>query len=99
MGNPLDQCSGFVWDNDNLLKNEIKHGVDWIECEQIFFNRPLIINDDFAHGDFEERYLALGRTDQGRRLFLVFTIKKHAIRVISARDMTKREKAHYEKHR
>jgi uncharacterized protein len=95
----LEQCHGFDWDEDNLFKNESKHDVTWIECEQIFFNKPFVIHDDFAHGDDEDRYLALGRTDQGRRLFLVFTIRGKYIRIISSRDMTKREKEHDEKHR
>ena len=99
MGDKLEKCEGFDWDEANLFKNESKHDVVWIECEQLFFNKPLIINDDFVHGDSEDRYLALGRTDHGRRLFLVFTIRKNHIRVISARDMTKRERGHYEKHR
>ncbi len=99
MTDKLEKCKGFDWDDDNLFKKETKHDVTWIECEQIFFNKPFIINDDFAHGDSEDRYLALGRTDHGRRLFLVFTIRKNHIRVVSARDMTKREKGHYEKYR
>ena len=68
------------------------------ECEQIFFNIPLLIADDFAHGnDEEDRYLALGRTDHNRRLYLVFTIRGNSVRVISARDMTKNERLIYEK--
>ena len=61
---------------------------------------PLLIADDFAHGDDDDdRYLALGRTDMNRRLFLVFEIRGKLIRVISARDMTKKERSIYEKNK
>ena len=92
----LGQCEGFDWDEDNTHKSERKHAVTWVESEQIFFNKPLIISDDLAHGENEDRFLALGRTDLNRKLFLVFTARKKLIRVISARDMTKHERAHYE---
>jgi uncharacterized protein len=96
----VNSCDGFDWDEGNVFKNEDKHNVSYSECEQIFFNIPLLIADDFAHGDDEEdRYLALGRTDQNRRLFLVFAIRCNKIRVISARNMTKNERAVYEKAR
>ena len=94
----VNLCEGFDWDDGNLFKNQKKHDVSYSECEQIFFNIPLLIADDFAHGnDEEDRYLALGRTDQNRRLYLVFTIRGNSIRVISARDMTRIERLIYEK--
>ena len=96
----VDSCDGFDWDDGNVFKNADKHNVLYSECEQIFFNIPLLVADDYAHGDEEEdRYLALGRTDHNRRLFLVFTIRVNKIRVISARNMTKLERSHYEKAR
>jgi uncharacterized DUF497 family protein len=98
--NRLPSVQGFDWDDGNLHKNLGKHGVTHSECEQPFFNRPLIINDDPAHGDdAESRYLALGRTDQNRRLFIVFTVRGKLIRIISARDMTPKERALYEAHK
>ena len=93
----VNQCEGFDWDDGNEFKNYDKHNVLYSECEQIFFNIPLLIADDFAHGDDEDRFLALGRTDQSRKLYLVFTIRKKLVRVISARDMTKNERREYEK--
>jgi uncharacterized DUF497 family protein len=65
------------------------------ECEQVFFNRPLMEGPDFHHSLHEQRYYVLGRTDGGRRVFIVFTIREQLIRVISARDMSKRERRQY----
>lgn len=67
------------------------------ECEQVFFNRPLAASADEGHSDAEPRFYALGQTDSGRRLFIAFTIRRDLIRVISARDMNRRERTEYEK--
>ena len=83
---------GFDWDEGNLLKNWEKHGVSASECEQIFFNNPLIAGMDQKHSKREPRHYALGITDEKRRLFVVFTIRKNKIRVISARDMSRKER-------
>ena len=91
----LRQCCGFDWDEGNVEKNRIKHDVVPSECEQIFFNRPLLIHDDTLHSAAEERFYALGRTDRDRRLFVVFTIRKNLIRIISARDMSRKERNIY----
>lgn len=90
------ECSGFEWDEGNFLKNWGKHGVTASECEQIFFNCPLVSGKDLRHSKREFRYYALGHTDDGRRLFLVFTIRNRLIRVISARDMNQKERKVYE---
>lgn len=91
-------CSGFDWDEGNLLKNWERHGVTAAEGEQIFFNRPLLAKQDEFHSEEEERFFLLGRTDSDRHLFLVFTIRGKLIRVISARDMSRRERRSYEKY-
>lgn len=91
----LGRFRSFAWDNGNRGKNWKKHGVADAECEQVFFNRPLLVLHDEAHSEEEIRYFVLGRTDQGRRLFVVFTGRGNQIRVISARNMTKRERAFY----
>jgi hypothetical protein len=67
------------------------------ECEQVFFHRPLVVSEDPKHSQGEPRHYALGQTDLGRRLFVVFTIRGSLIRVISARDMSRRERGIYEK--
>ena len=86
------EWEGFEWDDGNLLKNWEKHRVSASECEQIFFNRPLVAGLDEEHSQKEARYHALGVTDAGRRLFVVFTVRQKEIRVISARDMNRRER-------
>lgn len=92
------RASGFDWDEGNLDKNLVKHDVAFWEAEEIFFNRPLVIRLDAARSETEERFYALGRTDAGRKLFLAFTIRSNLIRVISTRDMTRREAATYRHH-
>ena len=86
---------GFEWDDGNLLKNWEKHRVSASECEQVFFNRPLVAGLDEEHSRNEDRFHALGVTDTGRRLFVVFTVRQKRIRVISARDMNLRERKVY----
>ena len=92
----LAECTGFQWDDGNLGKNWEKHGVSDEEAEEIFFNDPLVVGADERHSKKERRYFALGQTDAGRRLFVAFTIRKRLIRVISTRDMTRRERKVYE---
>lgn len=99
--NPLDrlrQCKGFDWDEGNSGKNLERHGVSDSEAEQLFFNQPLVGAPDEKHSDNEERVHALGRTDAGKRLFVVCTIRGELIRVISARPMSRREREVYESH-
>jgi len=91
----LNQCLGFEWDKGNIDKNRIKHKVSSSECEQIFFNHPIWIQDDILHSTTEERYYALCKTDINRFLFVVFTIRNNRIRVISARDMSRKERKVY----
>jgi uncharacterized protein len=92
----LAQCTGFEWDTHNSDKIRAKHGVTPAECEQVFFNLPVVVADDVKHSESENRFYVLGQTDPGRLLFLVFTIRKDKARVISARDMNKKEKKVYE---
>lgn len=92
----FSSCIGFQWDEANSEKNWTKHRVSPFECEQIFFNQPLIVSQDIADSQSENRYYVLGQTDSGRSLFVVFTIRQHWIRVISARDMNWKERKVYE---
>lgn len=66
------------------------------EAEQVFFNRPLVVEADFKHSQSENRYFVLGQTDEDGSLFIAFTMRKRRIRVISARDMHKKERKVYE---
>ena len=92
----IGEWEGFDWDEGNLLKNWEKHQVSASECEQVFFNRPLVAGLDEKHSGIEKHFYALGVTDSGRKLFVVFTIRKNKIRIISARDMNRRERKVYD---
>jgi len=93
----VSNISGFDWDDGNARKNE-KHGVSTAEAEQVFFNSPLLILEDVAHSQKEVRIHALGKTDEGRTLHITFTLRQAGslIRVISARDMHRKERTIYE---
>jgi uncharacterized DUF497 family protein len=93
----LDQFTGFQWDEGNINKNFYKHKVENWECEQIFFNEPLIILDDPKHSSVEKRWAAFGKTDAGKLLTVIFTKRGSLIRVISARAMKRKERNFYEK--
>lgn len=92
----LSDCSGFDWDKANIEKNWLSHQVSPFELEQVFFNQPLLLADDTKHSKKENRYYALGKTDAGRLLFVVLTVRRKLIRVISARDMSRKERKVYE---
>ena len=92
----LSQCVGFQWDKGNANKNWLKHKVSPAECEQIFFNQPLVVQDDIVHSKTEKRFYALGKTDLKRTLFIAFTVRNDLIRVISARDMSQKEREVYD---
>lgn len=78
-------------DQGNSEKNWARHRVTRSECEQVLFNLPFLVADDQKHSHSERRYYALGQTDKGRKLFVVFTIRDNLIRVISARNMNRSE--------
>ena len=88
---PLFGCNGFEWDEHNATKNWEAHRVSAKECEELFFQAPLLMKDDPRHSMQEARYYALGQTAAGRLLFVAFTIRGDRIRVISARDMSRKE--------
>lgn len=91
----IENCEGFEWDDGNSSKNWHLHSVTDGECEEVFFNLPLIIAADKEHSEVERRFFALGKTDMNRRLFIAFAVRNNLIRVISARDMTKSEMRKY----
>ncbi|MCK4707386.1 MAG: BrnT family toxin [Gammaproteobacteria bacterium] len=94
----LKIVNGFDWDQGNSRKNE-KHGVCMAETEQVFFNVPLLLLEDKQHSLDENRFHALGRTDEHRLLHITFTLRYSGekIRVISARSMHQKEREIYEK--
>jgi uncharacterized protein len=94
----LSYIQGFQWDEGNGRKSTDKHGVTQSEAEQAFFNEPLLWVNDDRHSQDEVRYNALGRTDDDRFLHVTFTLRERGrfIRVISARNMNRKERTRYE---
>lgn len=87
----------FDWNSGNKEKNYIKHKVTVDESEEVFYNQYLSIFQDLQHSKHEKRFTAYGSTDRGRKLTVVFTIRGRKLRVISARDQSKKERRMYEK--
>jgi len=92
----IEMVTGFDWDDGNVYKNKNKHGLDYWIIEEIFFNNPLLLHQDIKHSTQECRCYALGCSDNGEKLFVVFTLREQKIRVISARLMNKKERSIYE---
>jgi uncharacterized DUF497 family protein len=94
----LDQIVSFDWDDGNSRKSADKHGISQAEAESVFFNDPLIVVGDAKHGETEQRLHALGKTAQNRLLHITFTVRQNGtmIRVISARDMHRKERKVYD---
>jgi hypothetical protein len=95
----LGQIVGFDWDGGNARKSVDKHGISHAEAESVFFNEPLIVSEDLKHSAAEQRFNALGSTLEGRLLHVTFTLRQSdtLIRVISAREMNRKERQLYEK--
>jgi|SRR4029450_3412770 uncharacterized DUF497 family protein len=91
------RIEGFEWDGGNARKSSDRHGVSQAEAEQAFLNQPLLVVEDVRHSRHEPRFHALGQTDEGRPLHVTFTLRAAAtrIRVISARNMSRKERARY----
>ena len=94
----FERLIGFQWDDGNARKSADKHGVSQAEAEWAFFNEPLLVADDALHSRAEPRFHALGVTDAGRRLHVPFTLREEdtRIRVVSARDMHRKERTRRE---
>ena len=93
----IKEPKGFIWDKGNKDKNWLKHKVTNEECEEIFFDKNKKIFKDKLHSKREERFRIAGKTKKGRLLFVVFTIRRAKVRIISARDINKKEVYLYEK--
>ena len=93
------RIAGFDWDQGNEGKLDSSgRGISRTEVEQMFTNEPLIVSADVKHSAQETRFHALGRTDQNRRLFAAFTLRRDGtlIRPISVRDVNAKEETRYE---
>lgn len=87
----------FDWDKGNFEKSWKRHKVYFKEAEEVFFNKPLKTFKDAKHSQKEDRFVALGATDKGRKLYTVFTVRKGKVRIISTRDQSRKEKRLYAK--
>jgi uncharacterized protein len=94
----LSQIVGFDWDQGNSFKSADKHAVSQADAEQVFADSQLLIAEDVKHSEQETRYQAMGRTVGGRLLHVTLTLRDNQtrIRVISARSMSRKERAYYE---
>jgi uncharacterized DUF497 family protein len=97
----FSKIQGFDWDIGNATKSFSKHRVTMLEAEEAFLNFPIIVAEDLKHSILENRYHLLGRTNNARKLHITFVVRekseKFFIRVISSRDMSKKEREIYEK--
>ena len=95
----LSNIVGFDWDEGNSRKSTEQHDVSQAEAEQVFFNEPLLLLLDEKRSANESRYHAYGKTDNKRKLHIAFTLRDDGtlIRVISARNMHRKERLVYEK--
>src|SRR3989344_6360100 len=85
----------FEWDKGNIGKNE-KHNIEDKEAEEVFLDEGKVIFKDKLHSDKEERFIVLGKTKKDRLLYVCFTRRKKKIRIISAKDINKKEESIYE---
>lgn len=94
----FERIVGFDWDAGNARKNE-KHGVSQSEAEQVFFDQRLLMVPDSGHSGDEVRFHALGQTIDGRHLHITFTVRMNEtrIRIISARNMHRKERHAYDR--
>jgi hypothetical protein len=93
----FDRIAGFEWDQGNSRKSADKHDVSQAEAESVFFIDPLIVVEDARHSKQELRFNALGKTAQDRLLHITFTLRENGtlIRIISARNMHRKERKAY----
>ena len=86
----------FVWDEEKAKANMIKHGVTFEIAARVFFDENRIEYYDEIHSKDEDRYYTIGMA--GNILFVVYTERKDAVRLISARLATKSEEVEYYDH-
>ncbi len=92
----LSKITGFEWDKGNTDKSYQKHGITPNEAEQVFTDEDVQVERDIKHQEKEKRYIAIGKNAADRILFIVFTMRKNKIRVISERIANQKERRLYE---
>jgi uncharacterized protein len=95
MKNLFEKIDGFEWDCGNIEKNLIKHEVTCQEAEEIFLDTESLNYDDKKHSVIEERLIKIGKSFSGRILIAYYTVRRNKIRIISVRDVNKKEKSLY----
>ncbi|OGE19143.1 hypothetical protein A3A14_01490 [Candidatus Daviesbacteria bacterium RIFCSPLOWO2_01_FULL_43_38] len=93
----LSKIIGFQWDKGNVDKSYKKHGITTNEAEEIFVDENVFLVEDLKHPQSEQRLVAIGKSSQGKVLFVVFTVRKDKIRIISVRMANAKERRLYEK--
>lgn len=86
----------FEWDDNKAKSNDWKHGITFEEAVSVFADPNLLFTEDYKHSYGEEREWAIGEAENGSILVVVFTMRDDCIRIISARNATKREWQQYE---
>ena len=95
----LPSVLSFEWDKGNEQKNWLKHKVTGEEAEEVFEDEKRLILEDTKHSEKETRFILFGKTEKGRMLFIIYTLRNEntTVRIISARDADRKEVALYEK--
>ncbi|MFH1942593.1 MAG: BrnT family toxin [bacterium] len=86
----------FEWNQDKARQNFIKHGVSFEEASTVFNDSLSLTIPDPLHSEDEERFILLGYSEKNRLLVVIHTDRNDRIRIISARQATKKEKSYYE---
>lgn len=89
----------FEWDPRKAVANAAKHGVSFNDAVSVFLDPNALDGPDLQHSSAESRFLRLGRAASGRVLMVAYTFRSsgdaEAIRIISARRASRRERAAY----
>lgn len=85
----------FEWDEWNVKKNWVRHKTTDKDCEEVFTDPRKRILPDVFHSKKEKRFILIGSTFDARVLYVAFTIRNKRIRVISARDLNRKERNLY----
>ena len=87
----------FEWDEHKAAANESKHGVSFEEAATCFYDQHQVAFYDPDHSQEEDREILIARSESGRLLLVVYTIRGEGIRIISARQTTRKETRDYER--
>lgn len=86
----------FEWDSAKAASNLAKHGIDFSEAATVFGDPLAITYHDVEHSDTEDRFITFGSTTSGRLVVVVHLDRHDRTRIVSARNLTRRERKQYE---